>query len=244
MLKTLTFIRHNAIALLALLVALGGTSYATFTINGNQIRNRTIDAIKLDPKSISASIRAWAIVYGDSSSATAGPSSSHIWGHAIGTGEVITWTHRRFGTNCMPIATPLGVPSTRGYGSVSTQFDAVHRKLGRRGMMKRHEPHPSWFRPRQGGAAARPGLIVVLDVVRVETPAGDRLRSTVAFLLAVLVLALVVDLLVLCVCLLLLSLSRGVRRGHVVLRRGLVLRGISESVIASLTSFITSTSLA
>ncbi len=78
MLKTRTFIRHNAIALLALFVALGGSSYAAFSISGSQIRNHTIDAVKLDPTSIAGSIRAWAIIYGDSASVTAGPSSSRI----------------------------------------------------------------------------------------------------------------------------------------------------------------------
>ena len=129
MLKILTFIRRHAIALLALFIALGGTSYAALAINGNQIRNRTIDSIKLNPRSISASIRAWVIVYGDSNSASAGPSSSPVHVRAIGVGETITWPHRRFGRNCMPSVTPLGVPSTGGYGSISTQFDASQGTL-------------------------------------------------------------------------------------------------------------------
>ena len=129
MLKTLTFIRHNAISLLALFVALGGTSYAALTISGSQIRNRSINAIKLNPKSVPASIRAWAIVYGDGSHASAGPSSSRIRVSSLGTGEAITWVNRRFARNCMPMATSLGVPSTGGYGSVSSQFDAAHGRL-------------------------------------------------------------------------------------------------------------------
>ena len=124
MLKILTFIRHNAIALVALFVAIGGSSYAAVSINGSQIRNGTINAVKLDPTSIAGSIRAWAIIYGDSTSVTAGPSSSHIRVSTYGVGESITWTHRRFAQSCMPMATPLGSPTTGGYGSVTTQFDA------------------------------------------------------------------------------------------------------------------------
>ena len=124
MLKIRTFIRHNAIALVALFVAIGGSSYAAIGINGSQIRNGTINASKLNPKSISASISAWAIVYGGSTSVTAGPASSKVRVRSFGVGESITWTHRRFAQSCMPMATPLGSPTTGGYGSVTTQFDA------------------------------------------------------------------------------------------------------------------------
>ena len=52
MLKTLTFIRHNAIALLALFVALGGTSYAAFSlpagsVGTEQLRNGAVTSKKI-----------------------------------------------------------------------------------------------------------------------------------------------------------------------------------------------------
>jgi hypothetical protein len=47
------FLRHNAIALLALFLALGGTSFAAATlINGKQIKNHTIARKKLTNKAI------------------------------------------------------------------------------------------------------------------------------------------------------------------------------------------------
>ena len=51
MLKTLTFIRHNAIALLALFVALGGTSYAALSlpagsVGTKQLRNGAVTSRK------------------------------------------------------------------------------------------------------------------------------------------------------------------------------------------------------
>jgi hypothetical protein len=66
-LKTVTFIRHNAIALLALFVALGGTSYAALSlpagsVGTKQLRNHSITPIKLDPGSIGGYIRFWARV--------------------------------------------------------------------------------------------------------------------------------------------------------------------------------------
>src|SRR5437764_5228860 len=106
MTRVLNHIRKNLVGYIALFVALGGTSYAAITISGSQIRNRTINAIKLNPKTISASIRAWVIVYAASDSAAVGASSTRVQVHATGTGETITWPHQRVGRNCMASVTP------------------------------------------------------------------------------------------------------------------------------------------
>jgi hypothetical protein len=60
-------IRANAVAYLALFVALGGSSYAAVnlpagSVGERQIRNHSIDPVKLNPKFIAGSVRAWAIV--------------------------------------------------------------------------------------------------------------------------------------------------------------------------------------
>ena len=60
MLKTLTFIRHNAISLTALFVALGGTSYAAFSlpagsVGTKQLRNGAVTARKIANGSITPS---------------------------------------------------------------------------------------------------------------------------------------------------------------------------------------------
>ena len=80
MLKTLTFIRHNAIALLALFVALGGTSYAALSlpagsVGTQQLRNGAVTSRKLakhavtagnlNPKSIAGHIADWAQIRAD-----------------------------------------------------------------------------------------------------------------------------------------------------------------------------------
>ena len=121
--KILAYVRRNAIALLALFVALGGTSYAALTINGSQIRNKSIGAVKFDPRSVAASIKAWAIVNAGSDSASASASSSQVRVRAIGSGEVITWNHVRFGSKCMAFATTQPVASRGPFGSVTAQFD-------------------------------------------------------------------------------------------------------------------------
>jgi hypothetical protein len=125
----LTHIRRNTVGYLALFVALGGTSYAALTISGSQIRNGTINAVKFNPKTISASIRAWAVIYADGSGARAGAASSQVHVQATGTGEVVTWPHQRFGRNCFASASPQITVSSGPYGTVTTQFDPTHGRL-------------------------------------------------------------------------------------------------------------------
>lgn len=65
MTRTLRYLADHALAVVALVVAalgLASGSYAAFTISGSQIRNHTIDPVKLDPRFIDGNTRAWAIV--------------------------------------------------------------------------------------------------------------------------------------------------------------------------------------
>ncbi len=83
MLKTLTFIRHNAISLTALFVALGGTSYAAFSlpagsVGTKQLRNGAVTSRKIANGSITP---------------------SKLSAHAIG-GSVRHWASRKSGRQC------------------------------------------------------------------------------------------------------------------------------------------------
>jgi hypothetical protein len=65
--RATSHLRANAVAYLALFVALGGTSYAAVNLPANsvgnrQIRNHSIDPDKLNPRYIRGSIRIWASV--------------------------------------------------------------------------------------------------------------------------------------------------------------------------------------
>jgi hypothetical protein len=65
MARTLRYLADHAIAVAALvfsLLAFAGGSYAAFTISGSQIRNRTVDPVKFNPRFINGTVRAWAII--------------------------------------------------------------------------------------------------------------------------------------------------------------------------------------
>jgi hypothetical protein len=67
MAKVHAHVRSNAIAYLALFIALGGTSYAAISIPRNsigaaQIRNHVITPVKFNSNAIEGSVRAWAII--------------------------------------------------------------------------------------------------------------------------------------------------------------------------------------
>jgi hypothetical protein len=87
-------LRSNLVAYLALFVALGGTSYAAFTlpagsVGERQIKNHAIDPVKLNPKFIGASVRYWAIVDGSGHVIASHPKPK-TFGFGNGGGEV-TW---------------------------------------------------------------------------------------------------------------------------------------------------------
>jgi hypothetical protein len=65
--KVLRHMQQNAVAYLALFVALGGTGYAAVnlpagSVGGTQLKNRSIQPVKFDPRFINGTVRAWAEV--------------------------------------------------------------------------------------------------------------------------------------------------------------------------------------
>jgi hypothetical protein len=103
---------------LALFVAIGGTSYAAVSlpansVGGRQIRNHVIDPVKLNPKYIASSVRAWASVNAQgkivASSAPAGIVAT------VGVDRV-TWRTTLF-RSCAPVVT---VANERGPGGLTS----------------------------------------------------------------------------------------------------------------------------
>jgi hypothetical protein len=135
MTRLLIHARRNIVAYLALFVALGGTSYAAFSLPANsvgnrELKNRAITATKFNPTSVAASIRAWANLTWGGSAWRVQASSSDIHVTSDGVGETVSWRHTRFASNCMASVTaqrnfgpgaPGGPHTLDGY--ISTFFD-------------------------------------------------------------------------------------------------------------------------
>ena len=134
MLKTLTFIRHNAIALLALFVALGGTSYAALSlpagsVGTQQLRNGAVTSRKLakgavtagilDPKSIAGHIADWAQIRADGHVAASSPRAS-VTSSDPTQGLYQLYWHRSIAQNCVAIANPVNVGPVNASATANT----------------------------------------------------------------------------------------------------------------------------
>ncbi len=146
--RSLHHLRGNLIAYLALFVALGGTSYAALNLPANsvgprQIRNHSIDAVKFNPRSVAASIQAWAIVQVSQERALVVASSSRVRVRAVPqSGESITWQHRRFGRNCMASVSPQTSASSPAGGLVTANFEPDQGYLFLQGFGLDKSPQP------------------------------------------------------------------------------------------------------
>jgi hypothetical protein len=141
--RAISHLHANAVAYVALFIALSGTSYAALSlpagsVGKRQLQNRSIDPVKLDPSSIGATIRAWADVSWDGAWRIRA-SSRDIRITRIALGEVVTWQHTRFARNCFASVTPErnvpvsgGASSAEGY--VTTSFDGPRGHLEIDGM--------------------------------------------------------------------------------------------------------------
>jgi hypothetical protein len=126
--RVLEHVRGNAVAYLALFVALGGTSYATLnlpagSVGARQIKNHSITPVKFDPNSIAGVVRYWAVVDASGRVLASNPKARTL-GWASG-GGILTWG-RRFPARCFSLATVDGVSAPEGLqvGFASTSMDA------------------------------------------------------------------------------------------------------------------------
>ncbi|HEY2437288.1 MAG TPA: hypothetical protein VGH93_08905 [Solirubrobacteraceae bacterium] len=101
-------LRGNAVAYLALFVALGGTSYAAFSVPANsvgtnQLRNHSVTPAKLDPKTIGASVRAWAVIQNGTKVLASRPKARVVsWDPTFAAGTV-SWGSA-VSTSCFPLS--------------------------------------------------------------------------------------------------------------------------------------------
>jgi len=125
--RALKHLRSNVVAYLALFVALGGTSYAAITISGSQLRNRSVDAVKLNPRSIAGSIKAWANVQFRGNSLVVQASNSPVRVITATTTEEVIWRRQRFSGKCIVSATPQSNLRPGGDAFLTAQVNAQGR---------------------------------------------------------------------------------------------------------------------
>jgi hypothetical protein len=135
MTHVLAYLRHHALAALALvcsLLSLAGASYAAFSlpagsVGTRELKNRAVTAAKLNPTSVAASIRAWANLRWNGAWLVQA-STSDIRVTTVAGGEVVNWRHTRFPRDCMASVTPIrnfivAAGTVSVFGFVTTSFD-------------------------------------------------------------------------------------------------------------------------
>jgi hypothetical protein len=114
--KATRHFRANAIAWLALMVALGGTSYAAVnlpagSVGAKQLKNHSITQVKFDPQSIGAVVRYWAVIDPRGRVIASRPKARTLdWGLR---GGIFTWS-RRIPSGCFSLATVDGISPPEG----------------------------------------------------------------------------------------------------------------------------------
>ena len=135
--RILGYLANHAIAVTALVVGtlgLASGSYAAFTISGSQIRNHTINPVKLNPQLIAGNVRGWAVV------APSGHLVSGAGHPAVSAGGApgqytIDWgseVNRRCATDA-GVDEISSTPSVAGYASAGTFAFFNHRTRRRAG---------------------------------------------------------------------------------------------------------------
>ncbi len=118
--KLLAYVRQNTIALLALFVALGGTSYAAINLPGNsvgarQIRNHTITPVKLNASATGGYVLDWAQIDRNGHVFSSRPkgATTPSWNSTAGSpfiGGSVSW-HHPIAKGCFALASPGGLPT-------------------------------------------------------------------------------------------------------------------------------------
>lgn len=138
--KLLAYIRANAIALCALFIALGGTSYAAIAIpagsvGNRQLKNHSVTPVKLDGGRTAGYVADWAQIGDNGVLLEARPRGARILGwngtpNSPGIGGSIQWKNRLSNTcipmvsvdqpsaDAVPVSANLNGPVNRPYVSI------------------------------------------------------------------------------------------------------------------------------
>ena len=158
--KAIQLLRSNAIALLALFTALGGTSYAALNLpagsvgtrqlrNGSvtskKLANGSITPAKLDSRTIGGSVRHWAFVNQDGS-AIGGSHGVHVFERSGGAPYYVSWGDQ-FSHSCAVLANS---PGSEGFAPIADSI-GIHVNEP----ATRHGATVVWVWPYSNGAFVR-----------------------------------------------------------------------------------------
>ncbi len=126
MTKMLAYARSNiavVIAVAALVISLGGTSYAAFSlpagsVGARQLRDHSIDPVKLDRRFTGAVVRYWALIDGHGHVIASSQPRPRTAGFGFGTGTISFGRPQRGGIKCLA----LGSIADPGPGSTGSSF--------------------------------------------------------------------------------------------------------------------------
>ncbi|MDQ2894095.1 MAG: hypothetical protein M3Y09_00355 [Actinomycetota bacterium] len=145
--KLIQIMRSNAIALLSLFIALGGTSYAALSlpvgsVGTRQLRNGSVTPAKLNAHTIGGAVRNWAFVNQDGT-ILGGSHGVHVSEGAGGAPYYVSWGDR-FAHSCAVLANS---PGTEGFAPIA---DTVGIHVNEPG--SRHGATVVWVYPYNNGA--------------------------------------------------------------------------------------------
>jgi hypothetical protein len=126
--RAVQHLKSNAVAYVALFVALGGTSYAAFSlppgsVGTRALKNHSVSAVKLDRGSIAGYVRDWARIDSQGRVAGSRPRARLLGWVETGPapGGLIQWSHP-IPNSCFALATTQAVPpGAASYASAQIQ---------------------------------------------------------------------------------------------------------------------------
>jgi hypothetical protein len=131
MTRAVHHVKSNAIAYLALFVALGGTSYAAIrlpagSVGNRALKNHSVSAVKLDRSSIAGYVRDWARIDSNGRIVDSRPTARVVAWRTSGfsPGGLIRW-RKPIPANCFALATTGVIPSA---SSVSAEVASAGQK--------------------------------------------------------------------------------------------------------------------
>ena len=108
MTKLLTYARSNIIAIVALVIAMGGTSYAAFSLPAGSVgtralRDRSVTPAKLDQRFSGAVVRYWALIDGHGHVLASSRPRPRTAGFGFGGGNISFGRPQRGGIRCFAL---------------------------------------------------------------------------------------------------------------------------------------------